>query len=304
MQLFKWNQTKTNQLEKLGRWPVRMRLFELVSDYELTAREQPEVFIVQSGRAVVDPKSGTGRQVIAPGTAIVLHPGDHLSLVSVQSLAMTSLRFLPEWLSDAWETVLSSQDSVALWGRIFYFAIEEEEEEKSDHQSQVFSLEAALQAAMESDLGVIRSELESNTTTGGLTKHTLLKILLHLASAHGNFWRGEQHLKWPAELPALLTMFERAASQARRMSLRQAASESGVNESQLSQVIKEWLGMEPMNYLERRRAQHAARQILAGETSTEAIVAQTGFNNVNGLDEQMKVTFGRSTAEYRADFCG
>ena len=277
-----------------------MRLFELVSDYALTAREQPEIFLVHSGRAVVDTKPGRGRQVIATGTAIVLRPGDHLSLVSAQSLAMTSLRFLPEWLSDAWETLLGSPDSVALWGRIFYFTTDK----KNDRQPQVFSLEAAAQAATESDLGVIRSELVSNNARGGLTKLSLLKILLHLASAHGRFWRGEHHLKWPAELPALLTIFERTAIQARRMNQRQAASESGIQEEQLSKVIKEGLGMEPMDYLERRRAQHAARQILAGETSAEAIVAHTGFSNASGLDEQMKITFGRSTAEYRADFCG
>ncbi|MEZ5329355.1 MAG: AraC family transcriptional regulator [Verrucomicrobiales bacterium] len=300
MQLFKRNQSKTNHQEKLGGWPVRMRMFELVADFELTPREQPEIFIVHSGKAVVDTKTGKGRQVIANGTAVVSLPGGHFNLVNVQALTMTALRFLPEWLSDQSESLLGSKDSAAMWGCPFYFSTRE----SGDHQPQIFSLEAPVLAALESDLTVIRGELESNIPTSSLVKHTLLKILLQLAAAHGKYWRGKQHLDWPAELPKLLAMFERVAAQGKRMNIRQATEESGMKESRLSQIIEDGLGMAPMDYLERRRAQHAARQILAGETSTEAIVAQTGFTNASGLDEQMKVTFGRSTAEYRADFCG
>jgi AraC-like DNA-binding protein len=300
VQLFKRNQTKTNHQEKLGGWPVRMRMFELVADFELSPREQPETFIVHSGKAVVDTRTGKGRQVIANGSVVVLFPGDHLNLVNVQALTMTALRFLPEWLSDQSETLLGSKDSAALWGRPFYFS----ELESGDHQPQVFSLEAHALAPLGSDLTVIRGELESSIPTSGLVKHTLLKMLLQLAAAHGKFWRGEQHLDWPAELPTLLAMFERVAAQGKRMNIRQAAEESGLKESRLSQIIQDGLGVAPMDYLERRRAQHAARQILAGVISTEAIVAQTGFNNASGLDGQMKATFGRSTAEYRRDFCG
>ena len=110
-------------------------------------------------------------------------------------------------------------------------------------------------------------------------------------------------MKWTKELPDLLSLFERTAGRGSRMNLRQASKESRINEAMLVETFGQWTGMPPMKYLERRRAQHAARQMLAGRATDDTIAERTGFNNLARFGEQMKATFGRSAAEYRSDFC-
>ncbi|MGK0185387.1 MAG: AraC-like DNA-binding protein/mannose-6-phosphate isomerase-like protein (cupin superfamily) [Verrucomicrobiales bacterium] len=295
MRFLKKNQNSTNEQEKLGQWPLRLRAFRLSSGFELTKREQPEIFVVHSGKAVVDNGKSIGKKVIAKGNVIVLAPGDHQNLTAVHSLSMTGLRFLPEWLSDAAESVLLTPDAAALWGTLFYFDLE--------CRTQRFTLDEPDLAAVESDLSVIRRVSAQAEAAGALAKHTLLKILLHLAAANGKFWRGEQHLPWGPNTHEFVTMLEGAASRGIRLNLRLAAKQCKISEPKLTEIIEDGTGMPPMKYLERRRAQHAARLMLGTPLSNEEIAEQVGYASAANLDEQMKSTTGRTAREYRADFC-
>ena len=250
MQIFRRNAPTTNKHEKLGRWPLRVRLFHLVEDFEMTPREQPEIFVVHSGKAVMDTEAGSGKQAIASGTVIVSRPGNHEHLVNVHALEMTGLRFLPEWFADQSETILCSADSTALWARMFYFHLA-----SKDNRPEVFHLDATEQAAVASDLTVIVDGLKVDPDgyPSALMRLTLLKVLMHLAGQHGRFWRGEQQLKWPEELPSLLELFERTAARGLRMNLTECAQTTGISSKRISSYFEDGIGMAPMEYLERRR---------------------------------------------------
>lgn len=300
MDFFKKRQPKANEQEKLGHWPLRLRVFNLVSEFELTKREQPEIFVVHSGRAVLDSNGGTGKQVIARGTIMVIPSGGRQKLSGVDNLSMTGLRFLPEWLAASSEAILQSPDAAALWGVIFFF----EKELVTGHEPQIFSLEELELSAIESDLAVLRRELTDERSESGMSMHTLLKILLHLAAAHGKFWRGEQHLQWKPETHELVEFLERAASCGRRINLRQIAKEYGSSESEVTSLMEDGTGLDPIDYLERRRAQFAARLMLGSELSDAEIASRTGYASTSKMEAQLKAVFGRTAAEYRSDFCG
>ena len=309
MSLFRRNQAKKNAIAKLGAWPLRLREFGLVDDFELTPKEHPEVFVIRSGKVVLtteDPDAGG--KAVPEGSVIIFRPGDRAQFTNVSTLSMSGIRFLPEWLSRDADAFLNGPNARALWASMLFFDTDPQAQQNA---AEVFHLDEAPFAAVLSDLAVLFEQAQvgrswSEVANDALSRHTLIKVLLQLADAYGVYWRGEQQLDWPDDLAAAVELLERTAARGERLNQRQAAAEAGTTETTFTKCLEFGTGSDPMRYLERRRAQFAARMLLlsAGKTRDEDIIQRAGFRNQTNFDEAMKDTFGRSAAAYRAEFCG
>ena len=300
MQLFHRNRREANSQESLGAWPIRLRLFELVSDFEFTRREQPELFFVTAGRAVLETDSGPNRQPVTEGSAVILPPGQRFSLTSVHDLRITALRILPEYFSTDAQALYSLKETTALWAAMFFFG-----NARKLPQPETFHLHPPESLAISSDLAVVQSELREggvSSSQSQLTHLAVLKLLFHLARQRAQFWRDRPLPELPPDLVIVIEFLENLIAHGVRMNLRQIAQSCNQRPPVMEKSFKDHLDLEPMAYLENRRAQQAARLVLTTRLSHKAIAERVGFANTAGLESHFKDLFGRSPDQYRVDF--
>ena len=300
--LFKLGQDSArNEVWKHGAWPLRLRKFRLDADFQLTQREQPELFFVESGKGMQSSPVGAGSQALAKGSLLVLPPGTTSLIERSHHLEITGIRFLPEWLSDCGSFLFSNEDVMALWASMFWFG-------RGPHQGfdfnapHVIHLDEREQASVGADLRDIEYSMSESQPTS-MAKLSLLKILLQSAHRLNSYWRGEKHLHWDATTLELVALFERVVDRGIRMNLSQAEKASGVPTPEIERVFHEDIGFTPMVYLERRRAHHAARLMLTSDMTDSDIVDYTGFLKSSRMNNAMESALGRSASAYRSDFC-
>lgn len=110
---FKKSSIAQNRIENSGRWPVRLTHFQLIDEYAFPATNFPEIFFVQEGHFLHETDVGT--QAVREGTVIVVNPGHRHTIKQPEEVALTRIRFLPEWLTQEYQVIANSPDVLSLF---------------------------------------------------------------------------------------------------------------------------------------------------------------------------------------------
>lgn len=88
----------------------------------------------------------------------------------------------------------------------------------------------------------------------------------------------------------------------RDWTLPELAAELFISPSYLLRLFKESIGLPPLSYLARYRAEQAAGLLLRTDLSIAAIGARVGWSNPSYFSQRFKSHFGLTAGEYRARF--
>jgi len=83
--------------------------------------------------------------------------------------------------------------------------------------------------------------------------------------------------------------------------LDELAALSGVNASYLARLCRQRLGVSPIAYLNRRRAERAAGLLLTTDWPVSRIGLEVGWSDPNYFARRFRMQFGRSPTAYRAE---
>jgi AraC-like DNA-binding protein len=89
------------------------------------------------------------------------------------------------------------------------------------------------------------------------------------------------------------------AEPARGWTLDELAKQSGLSRSSFAERFTEFVGIPPMQYLQRWRLQMAASKLLDGVTSIAVVAAQTGYESEAAFSRAFKRVLGEPPAEWR-----
>jgi AraC family transcriptional regulator of adaptative response / methylphosphotriester-DNA alkyltransferase methyltransferase len=84
------------------------------------------------------------------------------------------------------------------------------------------------------------------------------------------------------------------------VTLDQLASRSGFSPQHLNRVFRRTLGVTPLQYLNRRRMEHAAALLRDGRLTVSAVGQQVGFADPYYFSRVFSQHFKQSPTEYRA----
>jgi AraC-like DNA-binding protein len=89
------------------------------------------------------------------------------------------------------------------------------------------------------------------------------------------------------------------AQPARGWTLDELARQSGLSRSSFAERFTGFVGIPPMQYLQRWRLQMAASKLLDGVTSITVVAAQTGYESEAAFSRAFKRVLGEPPAEWR-----
>ncbi len=292
--VFSSSQIRENQTETIDGWPLLYKEFELGRDLELSPREQPEVFIVQSGTFLHE--HGQSLQSMRAGSVIVTQPGQTHCIRQPTEVRLVRLRFLPEWMVNDIHMILDSPDLLSLFfARILFdFPME--------NPISVVSLKREPFDYVTADLSVLKDQLQQEQIDETLTRLTLLKIFLHISEEYGFHWRRRNRIALRPEILHAMQAIEGGINFSGAVRLSTLEPLMGMSLDHLGRLFKKATGTTLVDYTQRRRVQHAARQLLFTDKTATAIAQDLHFTDSAHFTKSFQRYFGRSPNEYRSHF--
>ncbi|MCB1090730.1 MAG: helix-turn-helix transcriptional regulator [Verrucomicrobiae bacterium] len=295
MALFlKKNAIRENRIENVGRWPIRLTDFFLVDDYEFPPSRFTEVFLVRAGNFLHETESGT--QAVRTGTAIVHHPESRHVVKQPDQVKLTRIRFLPEWFSGDFRSIIESPDALGLFFVPTFFEIPQES------RVQVFTCRESQLSFVFSLFDLLHQSLRTGRHGEPVSRVTLLEILLLLGDEYHVYWRGGNRLAIPEEVNVALQVVETAVASGGRLPIKLLQSESGQSQEELNQAFRKHLGLSLTDYAQGRRVRHAAQRLLGSTDPVDSISANFGFSDRSQMDKAFDGAFGMAPDAYRMKF--
>lgn len=283
-----------NHTESTDGWPLVYQDLELNRDFEFEVCDQPEVFIVLSGTFLYE--QGGSVQSMRAGSVIVSQPGQTHFARQPTEARLVGLRFLSEWMVNDIHMILDSPDLLSLFfARILFdFPLE--------HEVNVVSLKREPLEHVVSDLSVIKDQLQQEEIDETLTRLTLLKIFLHISEEYGYHCRRRNRIGLRREILHAMRAIEGGINFSGAVRLSTLEPLMGMSLDHLGRLFKKATGTTLVDYTQRRRVQHAARQLLfTGKTAT-AIAKDLHFTDSAHFTKSFQRYFGRSPNDYRSHF--
>jgi AraC-like DNA-binding protein/mannose-6-phosphate isomerase-like protein (cupin superfamily) len=292
--VFTNSEVKENHTESLEEWPLLYKEFELSRDMDFTSREQPEVFIVLSGTFLHE--QGQSLQSMRAGSVIVSQPGQTHFARQPTEVRMIRLRFLPEWMVNDIHMILDSPDLLSLFFAQILFDF------PTEHPISVLSLKREPFEYVSADLGVLKDQLQQEQIDETLTRLTLLKIFLHIGEEYGFYWRRRNRIALRPEIMRAMRAIEGGINFSGAVRLSTLEPLMGMSLDHLGRLFKKATGTTLVDYTQRRRVQHAARQLLFTDKTATAIAQDLHFTDSAHFTKSFQRYFGRSPNEYRSHF--
>ncbi len=292
--VFSTPEIRENHMDSIDGWPLLYKELELNDDLELSPREQPEVFIVQSGTFLHE--HGQSLQSMRAGSVIVTHPGQTHFVRQPTDVRMVRLRFLPEWMVNDIHMILDSPDLLSLFfsSILFDYPVE--------HPISVVSLKREPFDYVMADLGVLKDQLQQEQIDETLTRLTMLKIFLHISEEFGFYWRRRNRIALRSEILHAMRAIEGGINFSGAVRLSTLEPLMGMSLDHLGRLFKKATGTTLVDYTQRRRVQHAARQLLFTDKTATAIAQDLHFTDSAHFTKSFQRYFGRSPNEYRSHF--
>lgn len=285
---------KENHVESIDGWPLLYKELELNEDFEFTPREQPEVFVVLSGTFLHE--VGPSLQSMRAGAVIVSQPGQSHVARQPTDVRMIRLRFLPEWMVNDIQMILESPDLLSLFYASILF------DYPSESPVSVVALKREPLEYVVSDLAVLKDQLQQEQIDETLTRLTLLKIFLHISEEFGFHWRRRNRIPLRREVLHAMQAIEGGINFSGAVRLSTLEPLMGMSLDHLGRLFKKATGTTLVDYTQRRRVQHAARQLLFTDKTATAIAQDLHFTDSAHFTKSFQRYFGRSPNEYRSHF--
>lgn len=295
MALFgKRNPVRENRIENIGSWPIRLTDFHLVSDYEFPPSHYTEIFLVRSGTFLHETESGT--QAVREGAAMVHHPSSRHVVKNPEDVRITRVRFLPEWFAGEYENVMGAPDVLGLFFARSWFDLPE------DSSLQVFTTRDSQAVYLSTAFDLLSQCLHSGRHEESISRVTLFEILLLLGDEYHLYWRGGNRLALGTTVEQSLDIIERAVASGSRLPLKQLQSATDLSQDALSQALRKGVGLSLVDYVQRRRLQHAARRLISGTEAVPVIAEFLAFNDEAVFAKEFEKLFSFTPAVYREKF--
>lgn len=288
---------RENRIANAGRWPVRLTRFQLVDDYEFPATNFPEFFFVEEGQFLHE--SARGTQSVREGTAILVHPGQRHAVRSpkavAKAVAVTRLRYLPEWFSREYEIIVRTPD---LLGLFFDQSWMRHPREEKVH---VFATRGVGSVRIRSELDHLGELFREGRQGEPVARLCVLKLFSLLVDEHRRYWRGAADLELAPEVVHALDRIE--SSIVRGEPFDVATMPTGRFEREaMEHAFTELCGLSLADYAARRRAFHAAFLLLTAETDLEEIAASLGWDDRADFAKSFEDHFDIPPSLYRRKF--
>ncbi len=285
------------RISNAGRWPVRVTDFVLTEPYEQPPVDYLEIFLVRGGSFLHE--SDAGKQTLRKGSIIVSHARNRQALKHPQNCQLSRIRFLPEWLTSEFHSLIESPFTVtAIIGRQLFHLPDKD----SIH---VFSTRPERFDHLLSDTDMLRDLLLEETPIDVLIRATLVKILLQVGEEFGNFLRHRGGIDLPDQCRDYFARVEHRLNRAddnRQLADIDSQLIETDSAEDFSALFRKSTGLSPDEYLLRRRVDHAAHRLLISEQRAGAIAKQLGFSDAADLTRHFENRHRVSPAVYRQKF--
>ena len=282
-----------NRIENAGRWPIRLTHFHLTDDYHFPATNYPEIFFVQKGGLLHETKSG--KQTIREGFALVVHPGHQHSIRNPDDVVVSRVRFLPEWFTMEYSAIIGMPDVLTLFFDQSWLQF------PRDDSLHVFNTRKETHSLIRNELDYLQQILKNKQHLEPLSRLSLLKLMAAVAHDFQRFWRGAGGPELTRPVQFAFDLIERkvfAGDQFREPALRT----SGYDKVEVESAFRNFAGLSPQEYCERRRIFHAAYHLIASEEDAKTISRITGFPDFTRFTRAFDETFEIAPEVYREKF--
>ncbi|MDF1816938.1 MAG: helix-turn-helix domain-containing protein [Verrucomicrobiales bacterium] len=282
-----------NRIENAGRWPVRLTHFHLTDDYSFPATNYPEIFFVQQGGLLHETRNG--KQTIREGFCILVHPGHQHAIVNPENVIISRLRYLPEWFTMEYSAIIAMPDVLTLFFDQSWLQF------PRDDSLHVFNTRPETHSLIRSELDYLQTILKGGHHLEPLSRLSLLKIMAGVASDFQRFWRGAGGPELTPQVQFAFDLIERkvfAGDQFRDPALRTG----GFDKLEVESAFRNYTGLSPQEYCERRRIFHAAYYLIATDDDPKQISRVTGFPDYTRFKLCFDETFEIAPEVYREKF--
>lgn len=287
-------EARDNHMDSIDGWPLLFKELELHRDLDLSPREQPELFVVQSGTFLHE--FGQNLQSMRAGSVIFALPGQTHFIRQPTDVRITRLRYLPEWMVNDIHMILDSPDMLSLFFASILFDYQPES------PISVISLKREPLEYVQADLSVLKDQLSQEQIDETLTRLTLLKIFMHVSEEYGFYWRRRNRIVLRPEIFHAMRAIEGGINFSGAVRLSTLEPLMGMSLDHLGRLFKKATGTTLVDYTQRRRVQHAARQLLFTDKTATAIAQDLHFTDSAHFTKSFQRYFGRSPNDYRSYF--
>lgn len=295
MSLFQRKQSiKDDRIDNFGRWPIRLTDFFLVDEYEFPPSPYSELFLVREGHFLHETDSGV--QAVRAGTAMVHHPSARHVIKQPEQVRITRVRFLPEWFAGEYADIMGAPDVLGLFFARHWFEIPE------DTDLQVFTTRESRTRFLSAALDLLEECLREERHAESISRVTLLEIMMLIGDDYHVYWRGGNRLPLPDTVITTMDIIERAVAGGGRLPLKPLQSATGMEQDELSQTLRKHIGLTLVDYLQRRRLHHAARQLIASDQSPAEIAENQACSDPETFEKEFEKLFHFTPEVYREKF--
>ncbi len=290
---FRKSSIAQNRIENSGRWPMRLTHFQLIDEYAFPATNFPEIFFVQQGNFLHETDVGT--QAVREGTVIVVNPGHRHAIKQPEEVALTRVRFLPEWLTREYQIVANSPDVLSLFFDQSWFRY------PRDENLHVFTTKGQAAIRVRSEIEYLGELLKEKRHLEPVTRVSFLKLLMLLADEHMRFWRGVSEVEMRPEAKHALDRIEATILQAAPFEPGRMPR-GGYEKRAIEKAFEEITGMSMIDYADRRRVFHAACRLLTDTVEPRVISKELGYATTGEFAKHFEAVFDIPPKVYREKF--
>ena len=149
----------------------------------------------------------------------------------------------------------------------------------TEHPISALSLKREPFDYVSADLGVLKDQLQQEQIDETLTRLTLLKIFLHISEEYGFYWRRRNRIALRPEIMHAMRAIEGGINFSGAVRLSTLEPLMGMSLDHLGRLFKKATGTTLVDYTQRRRVQHAARQLLFTDKTATAIAQDLHFTD-------------------------
>lgn len=290
---FKKSSIAQNRIENSGRWPVRLTHFQLIDEYAFPATNFPEIFFVQQGNFLHETDVGT--QAVREGTVIVVNPGHRHTIKQPEEVALTRIRFLPEWLTHEYQLIANSPDVLSLFLDQSWFRY------PRDENLHVFTTKGDAAVRVRSEIEYLNELLRDKRQLEPVARVSVIKLMMLLADEYIRFWRGVSEIEVLPEAKHALDQIEATILQAAEFD-PQKMPRGGFEKKAIERAFGELTGMSMIDYYQRRRVFHAACRLLTDTVEPRIISKELGYATTSEFGRQFEAVFDIPPKVYREKF--